>query len=600
MLPIDVYPKISTDRENPARRLDRRSWCAIGLVAAMIVLHQWMLQPALNQLISDVPAINIAGRQRMLSQALAKSALALSIAENTTDRERHRSALRQTLEEWRTAHQKLREEIRVSRRSQSGLNERFDELESHFQAMATAADRLLIEASGHADRAALAALMEHEPEFLSRMHAIVGLYEHDTRMEVRELQWLGLIIMAVIVVLQIVVQMTVVRPAVQLVGREIELSEMQYERLVESMTDGLVVFDLSGMITFANRRFGAMLGFALGDLIGKPASVVIADPDRRHFSEMLVASPLDIKPVDLRLQHLEGFLVETMASPQRLSDSAGQPQGLLLVVTDITARNEMEQRSRRLMEQLNHADRLKTMGTMATALAHEMNQPLGAIANYAEGCLARLSRPPIDPTELKEPLQKILRSAHRGAEIIRRTRDFARLSPHRIEEESIPDLVHEVEELSRPVARRRGIMLETQIAAELPMISVDGIQIQQVLINLIQNAFAAVEHVEIYRRRVRIMAGQTADGDLELSVADTGPGIPVNGAESWFEPFITSREDGTGMGLAIARGIVEAHGGRIWAESGSDGGAIFRFTLPLLPAMPEIPHEELREPAFHA
>lgn len=566
----------------------------------MIVLHQWMLQPALNQLISDAPAINIAGRQRMLSQALAKSALALTVAEKPSDREKHRSALKQTLDEWRTAHQKLRKEIRVSRRSQTGINERFDELEGHFQAMATAADQLLIEATGHTDRVALATLLEHEPEFLTRMHAIVGLYEQDTRMHVRELQWLGLIIMAVIVVLQITVQLTVVRPAVQLVGQEIELSEMQYERLVESMTDGLVVFDLSGKITFANRRFGAMLGHALDDLIGMPAAVFIADPDRRNFSKMLVESPLDTKPVDLKLQHLEGFLVETMASPQRLSDPLGQPQGLLLVVTDITARNAMEQRSRRLMEQLNHADRLRTMGTMATALAHEINQPLGAIANYAEGCLARLAGPPIDPADLKEPLQKILRSAHRGAEIIRRTRDFARLTPHRISEESIPHLVHEVEELSRPVARRRGILLETHIAPDLPIIPVDGIQIQQVLINLMQNAFAAVEHVEAYRRRVRIAAGQTIEGDLELSVADTGPGIPMNGAESWFEPFITSREDGTGMGLAIARGIVEAHGGRIWAESGSDGGAVFRFTLPLLPTMPEVPREELGEAACHA
>ncbi len=536
----------------------------------------------------------------MLSQAIAKSALALTVAENGADREKHRSALRQTLAEWRLAHQKLRTEIRVSRRSQTGINERFDELEGHFKAMATAADQMLIEATGHTDRVALATLLEHEPEFLTRMHAIVGLYEQDARMHVRELQWLGLIIMAVIVVLQITVQLTVVRPAVQLVGREIELSEMQYERLVESMTDGLVVFDLLGRITFANRRFGAMLGHAVDDLIGMPAAVFIADPDRRHFSEMLVESPLDTRPVDLKLQHLEGFLVETMASPQRLSDPSGQPQGLLLVVTDITARNEMEQRSRRLMEQLNHADRLKTMGTMATALAHEMNQPLGAIANYAEGCLARLAGPPIDPADLKEPLERILRSAHRGAEIIRRTRDFARLTPHRIAEESIPHLVHEVEELSRPVARRRGILLETQIAPDLPMTAVDGIQIQQVLINLIQNAFAAVEHVEAYRRRVRIAAGQTIEGDLELSVADTGPGIPMNGAESWFEPFITSREDGTGMGLAIARGIVEAHGGRIWAESGSDGGAVFRFTLPRLPMISEIPDEELGEPACHA
>lgn len=587
------------DRENPARRLDRRSWCAFGLVAGMIVLHQWMLQPALNQLTSDAPIINIAGRQRMLSQALAKSVLAMTLAVGETDRGRYRAELQTTLAEWRQAHQKLRLEQLNFRQVDPEIARRFDEMEPHFQAIATAADQLLRETAGETDRTAVTVLLKHEPEFLSRMHAIVGLYERDARRHVRQLQGMGLVIMAVIVVVQVAVQLTVVRPAVQLVGREIELSEMQYERLVESMTDGLVVFDTTGKITFANRRFGAMLGRAVDELVGKPAGIVIADPDRRNFNVMLAGTNLETTPVDLRLQHAAGFLVETIASPQRLSDHLGQLQGLLLVATDVTVRNAMEHRSRQLMDQLNHADRLKTMGTMAAALAHEINQPLGAIANYAEGCLARLSGPAIDPAELAEPLEKILHATHRGAEIIRRTRDFARLSPHRIARESIPNLVHEVEELSRPEARRRGILLETELTPGLPEISVDGIQIQQVLINLIQNAFAAVEQVESYRRRVRIAAGQTVKGDLELSVADTGPGIPAEGAEAWFEPFFTSRNDGTGMGLAIARGIVEAHGGRIWAEPGSEGGAVFRFTLSPRPTFADGESGQTREAAQH-
>lgn len=445
--------------------------------------------------------------------------------------------------------------------------------------MAGAVDQLLKETSGHTDQATLAVLLEHEPQFLRQMHDIVGRYEQETRLHVRQLQWLGLIIMAVIVVVQIAVQLTVVRPAVQLVGREIELSELQYERLVESMTDGLVVFDPLGRILFANRRFGTMLGYATDNLIGKPAGIFIADPDRREFGQMLVARVLDTQPMDLLLQHADGHRVETMASPQRMVDPQGQHQGLLLVVTDITARNAMEERSRQLLDQLTHADRLRSVGTMAAALAHEINQPLGAIANYAEGCLNRLSAPTTDPVELVEPLERIRRAAHRGAEIVRRSRDFVRLSPHQLHEESIPELVHEVEELCRPEARRRGILLESQLAADLPRIAVDAIQIQQVLINLIQNAFAAVEQVEPFRRRVRIMAAHSEQGDLELSVSDTGPGIPTEGADAWFEPFITTRADGTGMGLAIARGIVEAHGGRIWAEPGPDGGAVFRLTL---------------------
>lgn len=601
VLTQDPNSKAQPDRENPARRLDRRSWCAFGVVAGMVVLHQWLLQPGLSQLTSDAPVINIAGRQRMLSQALAKSALAMSATDDPVERDRHRTNLNKTLMEWRQAHQSLSSSATRQTLSQSAvIAEKYQDLEPHFQAMATAADQLLSKMSGPPDRAVLATLLEHEPQFLQRMHAIVGLYEQDTRLHVRQLQWLGLIIMAVIVLIQIAVQLAVVQPAVQLVGREIELSELQYERLVESMTDGLVVFDPQGQILFANRRFGTMLGYATDNLIGKPAGIFIADPDRRNFGAMLVARELDVQPIDLLLQHADRHWVETMASPQRMVDQQGRPQGLLLVVTDITARNAMEERSRQLQDQLTHANRLKSMGTMAAALAHEINQPLGAIANYAEGCLNRLSDPAIEPAELVDPLERIRRATHRGAEIIRRTREFVRLSPHRLATESIPDLVHEVEELCRPEARRRGILLETQLDSDLTPIEVDAIQIQQVLINLIQNAFAAVEQAEPYRRRVRITAAQSKQGELELSVTDTGPGIPIEGAETWFEPFITTREDGTGMGLAIARSIVEAHGGRIWAEPGIDGGAVFRLTLSRQTITPDGKQPPPVETACHA
>jgi PAS domain S-box-containing protein len=398
---------------------------------------------------------------------------------------------------------------------------------------------------------------------------------------VRQLQRLGLIIMGVILLTQIGLHLFVVRPAVQFVGREIEQTEVQYQGLVESMTDGLVVFDPSGTIEFANRRFGSLLGYGAEGLAGKPASLFIADPDRRRFSAMLFDPHLETEPVDLVMRHVDGRLIETMISPQRLRDHLGVSRGLLLVVTDVTSRKAIEHRSRELLDQLAHADRLRAMGAMAAALAHEINQPLGAIANYAEGCLTRLSGPPIDSQDFVLPLEKILRATHRGAEIIRRARGFVRLRPHRITQESINSLVHEVEEMCRPEARRRGISLELQLATEPLTIPVDAIQIQQVLTNLIQNAFAAMDQVEPYRRRISLTTGTASTGVVEVTVADTGPGIPDDGAEAWFEPFMTTREEGTGMGLAIARSIVEAHGGRIWAETNGEGGAVFRFTLPL-------------------
>ena len=528
----------------------------------------------------------------MLSQKLSKAAVACVRAESATERDLRKVELRSTLDEWREGHRKLLADVSSGMQSQA-IETGFRTLEPHFQAMARAAEQLGSETPDDASRKALVVLLKHEPEFLQQMHALVGNYQEDAKGHVGQLQGLGLTIMAAILVAQIVMQLFIVRPAVQLVGREFEQSEMQYQRLIESMTDGLVVFDPQGNVEFANRRFGAVLGRGTEHLLGKPASIFIADPDRRRFSTMLIEPHLGTEPIDLLLQHADGRQIETMVSPQRLCDRHGTSQGLLLVVTDVTARKAMEQRSRQFLDQLAHADRLRAMGAMAAALAHEINQPLGAIANYAEGCLMRLSGPAVDSRDLASPLEKILRATHRGAEIIRRARRFVQLRPHRITSESINDLVHEVEELCRPEARRRGISLELNLDSETLVIPVDAIQIQQVLTNLIQNAFVAMEDVESYRRRIKLATGRSSSGGVELSVSDTGPGIPVEGAESWFEPFVTTREEGTGIGLAIARSIVEAHGGRIWAEANDEGGAVFRFILPL-----ESPVESASEDAL--
>ncbi|MDB5342204.1 MAG: domain S-box protein [Schlesneria sp.] len=592
----ETNKNLKVDRENPARQLGRQSWYALGLVAGLIVLHQCLLQPGLNLLTSDAPVINIAGRQRMLSQKLAKAALARVTAQTPDERELRRLELKTTLDEWRDAHDKLkanRADVFFGGSRSPEIEQGFHKLEPHYVAMVEAAEEIASESQDKMFQEALNSLLKHEPEFLSRMHALVGSYQEAARQHVRQLQRLGLIIMGVILLTQIGLHLFVVRPAVQFVGREIEQTEVQYQGLVESMTDGLVVFDQSGTIEFANRRFGGMLGHGTEGLTGKPASLFIADPDRRRFSAMLFDPHLETEPVDLVMRHVDGRLIETMISPQRLRDHHGVPRGLLLVVTDVTSRKAIEHRSRELLDQLAHADRLRAMGAMAAALAHEINQPLGAIANYAEGCLTRLSGPPIDSQDFVLPLEKILRATHRGAEIIRRARGFVRLRPHRITHESINNLVHEVEELCRPEARRRGISLELQLATEPLMIPVDAIQIQQVLTNLIQNAFAAMDQVEPYRRRISLTTGMASTGAVEVTVADTGPGIPADGAEAWFEPFITTREEGTGMGLAIARSIVEAHGGRIWAEANGEGGAVFRFTLPLDSPMVDLSGESL-------
>ncbi len=582
-------PATAAEHENPALPLDRRYWCALALIAALIVFHQLLLQPALSRLTSDAPVINVAGRQRMLSQKLAKAALAFEAALDDQEQQARRQELRGILQEWTQAHRGLQvgdPEQHLPGKNSEEVTAAFADLEPHFTAIVGAAEDLLsIPRAAETDTTptraeAIRRILQHESRFLTRMHAIVGLYEAEARSHIGQLQTLGVVIMVTILGTLLIVQFAVVRPAVQWVGREFEQSEAQYRRLVESMNDGLVVHDPQQRVQFANRRFCEIVGYSPEELLGSPASIFVADGDRRRFDDLANSPDENPQPVEVALRHCDGRLIDVMASPQPLFDLHGHPLGFLLVVTDITARRQAEQRNRELADQLAHADRLKSMGELAAGLAHEINQPLGAIANFAEGGLATLASNPDADMSLQVPLQRILRAAIRGGEIIRRARSFSQLRPHEIAPTQINELVDEVEQMCLTEARKRGVDVRLDLDPALLPVPVDAIQIQQVLANLIQNAFAALETTPDYRRRLILRTRPAADGGVDLAVVDNGCGITPEHVERVFEPFFTTRKEGSGMGLAIVRGIIESHGGTIVVEQNLEGGSTFRCVLP--------------------
>lgn len=575
-------------RKNPARRLDNRLWFSLGLFAGLIVLHQFLVQPALIRLTSDAPAINIAGRQRMLSQKLTKSALALKAASDADSREQRHNELASTLQTWRESHDRLRAgepATFLGRSANDAMRQGFLKIERPYQEMVTAAQTILTDPDGQSSQTALEAILRNESEFLTQMHSLVGLYEEEARQHVWQLQMLGLTLMVIILGGLLAIQLGIMRPELSIVGHEWDEIESHYQLLVESMTDGLVVFDRAGAVEFASPHFCEMIGRTAPQIQGRIAATFIAEEDVKTFEKLLQDDVQIAGPFDLKLRSDTGRIIETLVSPRRMTDVQGSSKGLLLVVTDVTTRKAIEQRSQELQSQLAHGDRLKSMGAMAAAIAHEINQPLGAISNYAEGCIARLTEPTPSPAEMISPLKAILRAAHRCGEIVRRTKAFSRRLPHQLSVESVNDLVLEVEELCRPEARRRSVTFESNLADGLPEILVDGIQIQQVLTNLIQNAFTALEAVGPTRRKVQLTTRLSADDELEFTITDTGPGLAVGEPQSLFEPFVTTKQHGTGLGLAIARGIVESHGGRIWAEANFPEGAVFRFTLPLAPPL---------------
>jgi two-component system sensor kinase FixL len=248
-------------------------------------------------------------------------------------------------------------------------------------------------------------------------------------------------------------------------------------------------------------------------------------------------------------------------------------------VRDLTERRQSEARLQELRTELMHISRLTAMGEMASALAHELNQPLSAIANYLQGSrllIARWQEP--ESVRLKNALDQAADQALRAGDIIRRLRDFVARGEAETHVENLPRIVEEATALAL-VGTDHRVLVRAELGPGAESVLVDKVQIQQVLLNLMRNAIEAMAESESVSRELRISTRLGEEGMVEISVADTGPGISPAVAEQLFQPFVTTKRHGMGVGLSISRTIVEAHGGRLWAEPNPDGGAIFRLTV---------------------
>jgi two-component system, LuxR family, sensor kinase FixL len=249
-------------------------------------------------------------------------------------------------------------------------------------------------------------------------------------------------------------------------------------------------------------------------------------------------------------------------------------------VRDLTDRQESEARLEQLQAEVVHISRLSAMGEMASALAHELNQPLSAIANYLNGARRVMERESGRDPRVIEAVEKASEQALRAGDIIRRLRDFLARGEGERSVESLAKLVHEACGLALVGAKESGVDVRYQIDPHLDRVVVDRIQIQQVLVNLVRNALEAMHD----QPRCMLTVSTFVDDDMAVvSVADTGTGLDALAAERLFQPFVTTKPQGMGVGLSISRTIIEAHGGRIWTEPNPGGGAIFRFSVRLAP-----------------
>ena len=249
-------------------------------------------------------------------------------------------------------------------------------------------------------------------------------------------------------------------------------------------------------------------------------------------------------------------------------------------MVDATGRKQAELEARQTRDELAHAGRLATMGEMAAALAHEINQPLAAILTNAQAANRFLSAPSPDLNELHEILRDIVADDVRAGEVIRRIRSLVNKDPSDNRPLDLNAVVKEVVSLLHSDAVIRGVVILQDLAPNLPRILGDRIQLQQVLLNLLLNAFDAMRD-SLPRDRVVKLRSRRVDSAVLVTISDQGPGIPPQDIERLFEPFRSTKPGGLGMGLSISRSIVASHGGRLWAENNATRGATFGFSLPV-------------------
>jgi two-component system sensor kinase FixL len=263
----------------------------------------------------------------------------------------------------------------------------------------------------------------------------------------------------------------------------------------------------------------------------------------------------------------------------------GRVQKYVGTIHDITDRRRAEDEARVLQERLTHFSRLSTMGEMAAGLAHEINQPLSAIATYAQACQRLLRQPEPGIDDVVAALEQINAQALRAGEVIRRLRNFVKNREVKREPVNCARLLEDLRTLAETDARLHNIRLRLDCQEPLPTVYADPIQLQQVILNLVRNAIDAMLDAPEDRREVVLMTRELTDGEVEVTVADHGTGLAPEATEHLFNPFFTTKAAGTGLGLAISRSIVRAHGGRLWHTPNDDCGVRFHFTLPVSPAV---------------
>lgn len=354
--------------------------------------------------------------------------------------------------------------------------------------------------------------------------------------------------------------------------------------VVGAAPDAIITIDKSGLIQSFNPAAERIFGYAAAETIGRNVKVLMPS----HFSERhdgFIANYL--RTGEKRIigigRVVVGLRKNGATFPMELAvgeTRAGDDRIFTGFVRDITHRQQSDQRLQELQAELLHISRLSDMGQLASALAHELNQPLTAIANYAQACRLLLSKgPPADPARIFDLSEKIVDQAERAGQIIRRLRGFVEKREIERLSHDLNRLVEEACALALVGARDEGVNVVFDLVRDLPPVQVDKVQIQQIVVNLVRNAVEAMRSAE--RRELIVATARAAPDMVEVTVRDSGAGIATEIADRLFQPFVTTKTGGMGVGLSICLSIAEAHGGQLTAGPAVGGGTLFKLTLPV-------------------
>ncbi|CAO3434036.1 Two-component system sensor histidine kinase/response regulator hybrid [Azospirillum doebereinerae] len=352
----------------------------------------------------------------------------------------------------------------------------------------------------------------------------------------------------------------------------------------DSLTVGMRARDLDGRITYVNPAFCRMVGLSAEEMVDRGPPMPYWLPEDLERAEAafhnVLAGRSPETGLEMRFRRSDGSRFDALIYEAPLIDANGRHTGWMGSVLDITERKRAEELARQQQERLQQTSRLITMGEMASTLAHELNQPLSAIASYCTGCLNRLRSGQFDTQEVAAALDKLAAQARRAGLIVRRVHDFVRKNEPNVAPCSLSRVLEDCVGLMEADAARLGVRVELDAPAGLPPVPGDRILLQQVVLNLMRNGIEAMAKTPRARRRLSVSVVR-ADGALLTAIRDHGCGIAPEITEGLFSPFFTTKSEGMGMGLNICRSIVEHHHGRLWFEAAPDGGTRFLFSLPL-------------------